>query len=144
MEISDISIGAVAYRRVRVALEDILAFAKLTGDRNPLHTDNDFCKTTPFGTITAHGQLLGSYVVGLIGSEFPGPGWFCLGVSTEFVRPVFPNDELRVTVRAKQKLEILKVLVLEGLIENQKNEVVLRSVIKAKYLFDDSRVVDRR
>ena len=95
---ADIEDGATAERSTLVTEDLIFAFADLTGDANPLHTDPAFGELTPFGQINAQGQLMSSLIVGVIGSMLPGPGWFCLGVNADFVLPCFPGEEVLASV----------------------------------------------
>jgi acyl dehydratase len=126
--------GDSATRALEVGLGDIRGFARLTGDANPLHLDHEFSAGTRFGAVTAHGQLLASYLVGVVGSELPGPGWFCLGASSDFVRPVFGGDKLTVTVSVRQVVRSLSVVVLDGVVRDAGGRVAVRSQIKAQFL----------
>jgi len=81
---------------------DIVAFATLTGDMNPLHTDAEFAKTTQHGGRIAHGMLAVSYAIGLLDRSglFSGTAIANLGIREwRFEKPVFPGDTIRVRVR---------------------------------------------
>ena len=105
---------------------DIRAFADATGDRNPLHLDEEFAKQTRFGGRIAHGMLSASLISAVIANELPGQGSIYLGQTLQFVAPVFPGDTVtaRVTVSAIQ--EDKPILKLETVCANQRNEVVIR------------------
>lgn len=133
---ADIAEGATAHTQVQVTDELIASFARLTGDANPLHTSAEFGRATPFGQLNAQGQLLSSLIVGVIGSQLPGPGWFCLGVNAEFSQPCFAGDTLEAGVRAKQRMEALKVIVWEGWVKRLcDDQALVRATIKTKYMF---------
>ena len=83
-------------RNVREA--DIVAFADVSGDRNPLHLDEAYAAKTPFRGRIAHGMLAGAYVSALIGDRLPGPGAIYVSQTLQFKRPIRIGDE--VTVRA--------------------------------------------
>ncbi|MEL6473465.1 MAG: MaoC family dehydratase [Pseudomonadota bacterium] len=95
----DLEIG-MAYETLHTITEDdIEAFAAVSGDRNPLHMDEDYAKTTMFGQRIAHGALTASYISGILGNNLPGPGAIFTGLSMRFKRPVFIGSA--VTVRAE-------------------------------------------
>ena len=81
---------------------DVVAFATLTGDMNPLHTDAEFAKTTQHGQRIAHGMLTLSYAIGLLDRSglFSGTAIANLGIREwRFERPVLFGDTIRVRVR---------------------------------------------
>jgi acyl dehydratase len=83
---------------------DIVGFAQLSGDWNPLHTDEEFARTGRFGARIAHGLLTLSAVTGLMdrAALFDGSAVAMLGVEWRFVRPVFIGDTIgfRMTVES--------------------------------------------
>jgi 3-hydroxybutyryl-CoA dehydratase len=81
---------------VRVTDRMVRAFADATGDRNPLHLDEDAARATPFGRRIAHGLLTAGIVSGILGMEVPGPGTVYVSQALKFVRPVFLEDTVRV------------------------------------------------
>lgn len=95
----DLEIG-MAHETVHTITEDdIEAFAAVSGDRNPLHMDEAYAATTPFGKRIAHGALTASYISGILGNDLPGPGAIFTDLSMRFRRPVFIGDT--VTARAE-------------------------------------------
>lgn len=86
---------------------DILAFAELSGDRNKLHVDEDYAKTTPFKTRIAHGPLGFAIATGLSYSTglLDGTTLALLGVEWSFTAPIFPGDTLHVEMLVKSKRE---------------------------------------
>jgi acyl dehydratase len=136
MTYSQIKNDASAYAGFQISEKMILEFATLTGDTNPLHTDQVFGKLTPFGQINAQGQLMSSLIVSVIGSQLPGPGWFCLGVNAEFVQPCFSGEEVIAAVTVKQKIEALNVIVWDGWLKRKTDETLLvRATIKTKFMY---------
>jgi oxepin-CoA hydrolase/3-oxo-5,6-dehydrosuberyl-CoA semialdehyde dehydrogenase len=87
-----------------VTLADIDHFAEFTGDTFYAHTDEEAAKANPlFGGIVAHGYLVLSFAAGLFVSPEPGPVLANYGLEhLRFLAPVFPGDELTVTLTAKQ------------------------------------------
>ena len=86
---------------------DIVAFAGLSGDFNPLHTDEEFAKTTPHGKRIAHGMLTASIASGLAAQAglFDGTTLALVSANTKFVGVVYPGDTIRLemTVGSKRK-----------------------------------------
>jgi len=71
------------------AQADVEAFAKVSGDTNPLHLDADFAAGTIFRKPIIHGFLGGSVFSKILGTEFPGEGSIYLKQSMEFLQPMF-------------------------------------------------------
>lgn len=76
--------------------EDFDAFALLSGDNNPIHTDPVFCASTRFGRTVAHGLLLCSVLRGLI--EHLTPGGRLSETSLMFPAPTFAEEPMQFTV----------------------------------------------
>lgn len=106
--------------------DDIHAFAEATGDRNPLHLDEEFAKQTRFGRRIAHGMLSASLISAVIASELPGQGGIYLGQTLQFVAPVFPGDTVTARVTVSAVREDKPILKLETVCTNQRDEVVIR------------------
>jgi acyl dehydratase len=90
--------------------EDIVAFAALSGDHNPLHTDEDYAKTTQFGGKVVHGLYLGSLVSRLVGMELPGRYALLVKESLEFKKPVMVGDTVVVSGTLDQKSDATKLI----------------------------------
>jgi 3-hydroxybutyryl-CoA dehydratase len=97
--IEDLSVGMSATYRHTITDADIVAFADLTGDHNPLHLDEEFARTTRFKGRVAHGMLSASFFSTAL-AILPGPGTVYLSQTLAFRAPVRPGDtvEARVTV----------------------------------------------
>ena len=94
----ELRVGASATLTRTLTENDILLFAKVSGDVNPAHVDAAYAKTTRFGEVIAHGMLGGSLISTVLGTDLPGPGTIYVGQSLRFLRPVHPGDRLTVTV----------------------------------------------
>ena len=104
--------------------EDILLFAEVTGDRNPVHISEEFAAKTRFGERIAHGILTAGLISAVIGMKLPGPGCLYLSQTLSFLAPVRIGDEI--TARA-EIIEVIsgKRLKLKTQCINQRKEVVL-------------------
>ena len=105
---------------------DIDAFASVTGDRNPVHVDEEFAKSTRFGKRIAHGMLTASLISAVLANKLPGEGSVYLGQTLQFVAPVFPGDEITARVTVKEIREDKPIVKLETICMNQRGEVVIR------------------
>jgi len=88
----------------RISLDDIERFAEFTGDRFYAHMDSDAARANPFfdGRV-AHGYLIVSFAAGLFVQPDPGPVLANYGLENlRFLAPVYPGDELSVTLTCKQ------------------------------------------
>lgn len=101
--LKDISVGDAAFFSRMFTQEDVLAFARLSGDKNPLHLDEAYARTTRFGQRLVHGMLVGSLCSALVGMYLPGKRCLYLSQTLLFRKPVFIGDTVvvRGIVRAK-------------------------------------------
>lgn len=81
----------------RFSQADVEAFARVTGDNNPLHLDADFAAKTPFKRPIIHGMLGASIFTKVLGTEFPGYGSIYMSQTTEFLRPMFVDTDYEAT-----------------------------------------------
>jgi 3-hydroxybutyryl-CoA dehydratase len=100
--VSELSVGQFAAASRMVSEADVLGFAAVSGDVNPVHLDEAYAATTNFKTRIAHGMLTASHVSALIANHLPGPGSIYLGQTLVFKRPVKLGDvvDTRVEITA--------------------------------------------
>lgn len=89
LALSDLTEGAAARLSFRVSAEDMDAFARLSGDLNPLHTDDAFARAKGFCGRVVYGGLLVAQVSRLLGMELPGRDGVWMGLRMEFRAPLF-------------------------------------------------------
>jgi len=101
----DVEVGQDWLSAERVVSEaDIVGFADLTGDRQPIHLDEEFAQTTPFRRCIAHGLLGLSLASGLTVTTVAIRTQAFLGLREWYFRaPVFPGDTLRVRTTVLEK-----------------------------------------
>lgn len=116
-----------------VTESEVSQFAQLTGDYNPLHTDAEFGKTTPFGQNIAHGLLGLSMAVGLIArlGVIEGTIIAFLDLNWRFQKPIMFGDTIHVLARVKEaRVSKSKndrgVVVLDVTVHNQRGEDVMQ------------------
>lgn len=121
-----LNVGDTAEITRTIAESDIDAFADVTGDRNPVHLDDEFAKNTRFGRRIAHGMLTASLISSVLANQLPGEGSVYLGQTLQFVMPVFPGDEVTARVTVIEVRENRPIVKLETLCLNQRGETVIR------------------
>ncbi len=92
--LDELSVGQSAQMVRTVTEADIVLFAQVSGDNNPVHLDEAFAAQTPFKTRIAHGMLSAAYISAVIGTQLPGPGTIYLQQALRFKRPVKIGDEV--------------------------------------------------
>ena len=109
--IEDLEPGMTAVYAKTVTEADIVMFAGVSGDTNPVHLNADFAASTMFKERIAHGMLSASFISTVFGTRLPGPGCIYLSQTLNFKAPVMIGDtvEARVTLREvdKEKKRIL-------------------------------------
>jgi len=98
----DLQIGMEASFAKRVSEADIVAFAEVTGDKNPVHLDADYAAQTIFKTPIAHGMLTAGYISAVFGMEMPGPGAIYVSQTLNFRAPVRIGDWVVAKVRVME------------------------------------------
>ena len=93
------SIGTQATLSRTITEDDILLFALVSGDHNPIHLDAEYAERSLFGKRIAHGFLIGSLISAVLGNALPGPGSIYLGQTLKFLAPIHIGDTVTVTVK---------------------------------------------
>jgi 3-hydroxybutyryl-CoA dehydratase len=98
--LEDLSVGMSATYEHIVTENDVVQFADISGDRNPVHLDEAYARTTRFKGRIVHGMLSASFLSTTIAARLPGPGTIYLTQNLSFRAPVRIGDkvEARVTV----------------------------------------------
>jgi acyl dehydratase len=122
----DIAVGQrVAFSKT-FATDDILAFARLTGDFNPLHVDPEYAKSTRFERCVVHGMLLAGLLSRLVGMHLPGQKCLYLSQSLDFAQPVFAGQQLSVQGVVLGKQDAMSTVTIATQIQNEAGVVVVR------------------
>lgn len=101
-----LSLGDRFELRRTLTLDDVRAFAEVSGDDNPIHLDAEYAaQHAPGGTPIVHGALLASVVSKLLGRDFPGPGSIAVSLTCKFLRPVPVGSEVVFEAQVFEKRE---------------------------------------
>ncbi|MEM2870582.1 MAG: MaoC/PaaZ C-terminal domain-containing protein [Thermoplasmata archaeon] len=130
----DFNVGDVIETASRTVTEaDVAFFAGLSGDYNPLHTDEEFMKGTPFGGRIAHGMLIASIATGQANQlgVFEGTSLALLSMTLKFMGAVKFGDTVRTVLTCREKKESSKpdrgTATFDVRVLNQRGEVVVES-----------------
>jgi len=113
------SVGDTAELSRQVTAEDIVRFTEISGDRNPLHYDQEAAKASRFGEIVVQGGVTSAVLNAVVAEKLPGPGTVFLNVTWDFRAPVRPGDTItgrvEVTgVREDKPITELRTSVVRG------------------------------
>jgi 3-hydroxybutyryl-CoA dehydratase len=88
LKFEDLSVGMTASLTKTVTEADVVAFADISGDRNPLHLDAAYAAGTIFKQRIAHGMLSAAFISAVFGESLPGPGAIYVAQNLKFRAPV--------------------------------------------------------
>ncbi|MGH9771205.1 MAG: SDR family oxidoreductase [Candidatus Acidiferrales bacterium] len=108
-----------------ITTQDLEAFAKLSGDYNPLHMDEEFAARTHFQRRVVHGMLLANYASAMVGMNCPGPGALWSQQNFRWPAPVFIGDQITMKLRVTQKSSGSRTIRIELTAVNQNGKVVM-------------------
>jgi len=121
----ELKIGQSAEYSKTLGEDDIILFAAVSGDVNPVHMDADFARTTPFGERIAHGMYTGGLISAALAMKLPGPGTIYLGQNLKFERPVKLGDTITVHLKVLDKIEGKNFVTLDTTATNQHGKTVV-------------------
>ena len=119
------AVGHTARRTRTISTRDIELFTEMTGDRNPLHYDEDLARRSRFGGIVVQGGVTTGLLNALVAEDLPGPGSVFLRVDWRFLAPVRPGDVITAEARVLQMRDDKPVTTLETRIFNQDGVTVV-------------------
>ena len=105
-------------------------FAKISGDFNPLHMDDEYAKNTKFGRRVCHGMLLASFFSKLVGMYLPGKNSLYFSQSLNFRNPCFIDDEVIVEGEIMEKKSTTKIITIKTSISNQTGICLIDGIAK--------------
>ena len=101
----DLTVGMTESYSKTVRSSDVVGFAEITGDRNPIHLSDHFASKTRFGERIVHGLYTASLISTVIGMYLPGPGAVYLSQTLNFRAPVKIGDVITVVVEVVELVE---------------------------------------
>ena len=124
LKLKDIKIGQKKSFEVVVTESMVDDFAKLSGDNNPLHMDENYAKSNNFKGRVCHGMLLASFFSRLAGMYIPGKNALYFSQSLKFQYPCFVNDRIEIHGKVIDKSLATKIITLKTTISKNKRQIV--------------------
>lgn len=109
----EIDVGMTDVFSKTVTEADIMTFAGVSGDTNPVHLDESFASGTMFKTRIAHGMLSAGFISTVFGTKLPGPGCIYIAQNLKFKAPVKIGDTVVARVTAVEKMDDKKMIKFE-------------------------------
>jgi len=123
--LDQLNIGERASISRQITERDVIRFAEITGDINPIHMDKLYAEQTIFGERIAHGMLTASLISAVLGLKLPGPGNIYVSQSLKFRAPVKFGDVIEAEVEVVEKIPERNRVRLKTTCRNQDGTVVL-------------------
>lgn len=127
----EIKVGDRASRTLAVGEEHIELFARLTGDRNPLHFDDAFARGTRFGRRVVQGGVTAGLLNAIVAMDLPGPGSVFMEQQLRYLAPVHPGDTITAAVTITSVHATKPVYGLAVRVDRQDGVVVLEGTAVA-------------
>jgi 3-hydroxybutyryl-CoA dehydratase len=118
-------VGAKEELEVVVTDEKVRAFAELSGDKNPIHLDDEFAKNSIFKQRVAHGMLTASFISTFLAEKMPGPGAIYRKQNLKFVSPVPVGEKVKIVGTIKQINESRGVFVIDTTVYKEDGKVAI-------------------
>lgn len=116
----ELSVGQTTGFEFSISKKVIADFARISGDRNPLHSEPKYARMTEFKKPIAHGMIAGALFSRLVGMELPGEYSLYLSQTLKFHLPMFPGQRVCVQGEVLQKIDALKIVIIHTLVRNKK------------------------
>ena len=118
----------VATRTKTMSMRDIELFTEITGDRNPLHYDEELARNSLFGGLIVQGGVTTGILNALVAEDLPGPGTVFLGMELKFIKAVYVGDTITGRIELTSVREDKPICTMAVSVANQKGEVCLSGV----------------
>lgn len=130
MKYEELKVGQWAEVSKTITEADIVMFAGITTDCNPIHLDEEYAKKTVFKRRIAHGILVSGLISSVLAGKLPGPGCIYMGQDLKFTAPVFIGDTITARVEITELRDDKKIVKLSTICTNQEGkEVIVGSAV---------------
>jgi 3-hydroxybutyryl-CoA dehydratase len=129
-KLEEIEIGTKTKFSIKITESMMEEFAKISGDFNPLHMDEQYAKSTKFGKRVSHGMLLASFFSKIVGMHLPGKNALYFSQTLNFRSPCFINDEVTVEGEVIEKSMASKIIELKTTVYNQNGKCLVDGIAK--------------
>lgn len=125
MAFEDFKLGMKASTSKTITETDVILFAGVSTDINPVHLDEEAAKKGIFGKRVAHGILVSGLISAVLGNKLPGPGSIYMGQELKFLAPVFIGDTVTAEVEIIELIPEKSRIKLNTTCTNQNGKVVI-------------------
>ena len=122
---TNLFVGQSASISKTFTIKDVENFANLSNDKNPVHLDEEFAKSSIFGQRIVHGMLVASLFSGLLGDKLPGKGTIYLGQTLSFTAPVPIGEKVTASVEIINIRDDKPIIALRTLCVDSKGNAVI-------------------
>ena len=124
IKLVDIEVGMEVSYSQTITDADIKAFSGISGDKNPVHMDEEYAEKSRYKKRIAHGLISASYFSALFGTKIPGEGCVYVSQSLRFKKPVYLGDTVTASVIVT-KIDLIKRRVFFRTICKVKNRIAI-------------------
>lgn len=126
----EIMVGVKTKFTVQINESTINEFARISGDHNPLHMDEQYAAKTQFGKRVCHGMLLASFFSRLVGMYMPGKNALYFSQTLNFQTPCFVGDKVTIEGEVIDKSQSTRIITIKTTIHNQVGKCLVDGIAK--------------
>ena len=126
----EIMVGVKTKFTVQINESTINEFARISGDHNPLHMDEQYAAKTQFGKRVCHGMLLASFFSRLVGMYMPGKNALYFSQTLNFQTPCFVGDKVTIEGEVIEKSQSTRIITIKTTAYNQVNKCLVDGIAK--------------
>ena len=126
----EIMLGVKTKFTVQINESTINEFARISGDYNPLHMDEQYASKTQFGKRVCHGMLLASFFSRLVGMYMPGKNALYFSQTLNFQSPCFVGDKVTIEGEVIDKSQSTKIITIKTTAYNQVGKCLVDGIAK--------------
>lgn len=118
-------VGDVVTETVTITDQMVQMFAEVSGDKNRVHLDDEYAKTTKFGRRIAHGMLSAALISRVLAMKL-GPGGIYLGQTLKFMTPIYPGDTVSIELKVLNLREERGIGIIETIVRKEGGEIAVK------------------
>ena len=126
----EIMLGVKTKFTVQINESTINEFARISGDHNPLHMDEQYAAKTQFGKRVCHGMLLASLFSRLVGMYMPGKNALYFSQTLNFQTPCFVGDKITIEGKVIDKSQSTRIITIKTTAYNQVGKCLVDGTAK--------------
>ena len=126
----EITLGVKTKFTVQINESTINEFARISGDHNPLHIDEQYAAKTQFGKRVCHGMLLASFFSRLVGMYMPGKNALYFSQTLNFQTPCFIGDKVTIEGEVIDKSQSTRIITIKTTAHNQVDKCLVDGIAK--------------